>query len=74
MTVHRGVTAQDVQALVSELARRGSATGVDERLASLGIRRITVGRLAADDAAAGSAGIEAARRVYGTAVTSAETL
>ena len=74
VTVHRGVTAQDVQALVSELARRGSATGVDERLASLGIRRITVGRLAAEDAAAGSAGIEAARRIYGTAVTSAETL
>ena len=74
VTVHRGVTPGDVQALVSELARRGASTGVDERLAGLGVRRITVGRLAADDAAEGSAGIEAARRIYGTAVTSAETI
>lgn len=74
VTVHRGATAEDVEALVAELARRGAATRVDERLAKLGIRRITVGRIAVPEAAEDSAGIEAARRIYGTAVSSAETL
>ena len=74
VTVHRGVTPDDVQALVAELNRRGAATSVDERLARLGVRRITVGRLTPPDAEEGSAGIEAARRIYGSAVSSAETL
>jgi len=74
VTVHRGVTAEDVQTLVAELARRGAATRVDERLTRLGIRRITVGRIAPPETRDDSAGIEAARRIYGSAVTSAETL
>ncbi len=74
VTIHRGVTAEDVQALIEELARRGAASPVWERLEARGIRRISVGRLAPPDAAESSAGIEAARRIYGTAVTSAETL
>lgn len=74
ITLHAGVTAEDVQTLIAELTRRGAAGTVGERLERLGIRRVTVGRVSPPDAEESSAGIEAARRIYGTAVTSAESL
>jgi putative nucleotidyltransferase with HDIG domain len=74
ITFHRGVTADEVRSFLGELADRRSRKALPERLASSGVRRIAIGKLSVEDAPQDAMGIEAARRVYGTAVSSAETL
>jgi putative nucleotidyltransferase with HDIG domain len=74
ITIHRGVTRQELDAFLAELAVKRAAQPLQERLAAKGIRRVTIGRLALEEAADAQVGIEAARRVYASAVTSAETL
>lgn len=74
ITFHHGLTREDVSALLSELAVRSIARPVGDRLVARGVRRIVVGRLAIEETLEDSAGIEAARQVYSTAVTSAEQL
>ena len=74
ITVHRGVTAGEVQAFLEVLADRRADAAPDERLGARGVRRIAIGRLAVDDAPPQEAGIEAARRVYSTAVGKAQAL
>ena len=74
ITFHRGVTAEEVRSFLGELADRRSRKPLSERLTSSGVRRIAIGKLSVEDTPQDAMGIEAARRVYGTAVSSAETL
>ena len=74
ITFHRGITAEEIRAFLGELADRRSRKPLLERLTSSGVRRIAIGKLSVEDAPQDAMGIEAARRVYGTAVSSAETL
>ena len=74
ITFARGVTAEDVKALLETLADRSSRIPPGDRLTAKGVRRITIGRLTVEEVEQADVGIEAARRVYGTAVTTAETL
>jgi putative nucleotidyltransferase with HDIG domain len=74
ITFHRGITAEEIRSFLGELADRRSRKPLSERLASSGVRRIAIGKLSVEDTPQDAMGIEAARRVYGTAVSSAETL
>ena len=74
ITFHRGITAEEIQLFLSELADRRSRTPLLDRLASRGVRRVVLGKLSVEDLPQDALGIEAARRVYSTAVSSAETL
>jgi putative nucleotidyltransferase with HDIG domain len=74
ITFHRGVSAEEIKGFLEELANRRSKTPVGDRLVARGVRRVVIGRLSIEDTATDDAGIEAARRVYSSAVTSAESL
>jgi putative nucleotidyltransferase with HDIG domain len=74
ITFHRGVTADEIRSFLGELADRRSRKPLPERLTSSGVRRIAIGKLSVEDTPQDAMGIEAARRIYGTAVSSAETL
>ena len=74
ISFHQGVTAEDVTLFLAELADRRSRAPVGDRLSARGVRRIVIGKLAIEEAPHDDAGIEAARKVYGTAVSSAERL
>ncbi len=74
ITFHRGVTAEEIRSFLGELADRRSRKPLSERLTSSGVRRIAIGKLSVEDTPQDAMGIEAARRVYGTAVSSAEML
>jgi putative nucleotidyltransferase with HDIG domain len=74
ITFHRGVATEEIQSFLAELADRRSRKPIAERLAARGVTRLAIGKLSIEDVAEDSLGIEAARRVYGDAVTSAESL
>ncbi len=74
ITVHRGVTPEETRMFLAELAVRKSVLSVAERLSARGVRRIVVGRVAVEEPPHDDFGIEAARKVYDTAVGSAENL
>jgi putative nucleotidyltransferase with HDIG domain len=75
ITIQRGVTRDELRTLIFELADRRATSPLASRLQQKGVRRIAIGRLAVDedDEAAGT-GIAAARKIYGTAVETAEQL
>ncbi len=72
--VARGITREELHALVMELAARPSEESVVTRLERRGARHVTLGRIAVDDPAEDAAGLAAARRVYGSAVQTAQAL
>ena len=74
ITFHRGVTAEEIHAFVAELAQKRSRMPLADRMASRGVKRIVVGKLAVEDVGDDQVGIEAAKRVYNTAVSQAESL
>ena len=74
ITFHRGVTLEEMQSFLHELAARRARTPLGDRLAARGVRRIVIGKLAIEDIQQDQVGIEAARRVYSSAVESAESL
>ena len=74
ITFHRGVAQEELQAFLGELAIKRAGTPLADRMSANGIRRIVVGRLAIEDVGDDQVGIDAARKVYGNAVTSAESL
>ena len=74
ITLHRGVTPEEIHSFLGELAIKRAAQPVQDRLAAKGVRRITIGRIAVEELEPDQVGIEAARRVYTTAVASAESL
>jgi putative nucleotidyltransferase with HDIG domain len=74
ITFHRGVTAEEIQAFIIELAVKRARLSITDRLTAKGVRRIVVGKLSVEEVGSDDVGIEAARRIYSTAVTSAESL
>ena len=74
ITFHRGMTSTELHAFVTELANRRSKTPLTERLEACDVRHIVIGKLSIEDTTSDEVGIEAARRLYSTAVTSAEAL
>jgi len=74
ITVHRGVTNDEIQGFLTELATKRTRTPLADRLAARGVRRIVIGKIAVEDTPQDALGIEAARKVYSTAVESAESL
>ena len=74
ITLHRGVTDEELHTVLVELANKRALQPIQDRLAAKGVRRVVVGKLAVEEVDQDQVGIEAARRVYQTAVSSAETL
>ena len=74
ITFHRGVTADEIQSFLIELAQKKARTPLPDRLSARGVRRIVIGKLSVEETPQDSLGIEAARRVYSSAVESAESL
>jgi len=72
--IARGVTRDELMAFVLELAVRRSDAPLTARMERKGIRRITIGRLSLEAPDPASIGVAAARKVYGTAVETAENL
>jgi putative nucleotidyltransferase with HDIG domain len=74
ITFARGIESADIRAFMDELADRTSRTSVGDRLAARGIRRITVGQVAAEVEDESEVGLTAARQLYTQAVTNAESI
>jgi hypothetical protein len=75
ITIHRGVTKEELRTFVFELPDRRAAIPLATRLQQKGVSRIVIGRLsieAAEDTPV--TGIAAARKIYGSAVETAEQL
>jgi putative nucleotidyltransferase with HDIG domain len=73
-TFSQGLTKEEVRGLIDALRDRHSPIPLADRLAARNVRRITVGRITLEEDEADHAGIAMARRVYGTAVQTAEML
>jgi putative nucleotidyltransferase with HDIG domain len=74
ITFHRGVTVEETQSFLTELAERRAKVPLSDRLDARGVRRIVIGRLAVEETPQDQLGIDAAKRVYSSAVDSAESL
>jgi putative nucleotidyltransferase with HDIG domain len=74
ISFHRGVTGDEIQHFLIELAEKKARTPLPDRLSARGVRRIVIGKLAVEETPQDALGIEAAKRVYSSAVESAETL
>ncbi|MGE0041215.1 MAG: HD-GYP domain-containing protein, partial [Vicinamibacterales bacterium] len=61
-------------ALLDELRDRSARTGIGDRLSARGIRRVQVGRVAADEEDTEPVGLEAAKQMYAKAVSTAEQI
>ena len=73
VTFAKGVTRDDLRAFVMELSNRRAAQPLQKRLEQQSVRRITIGRINVDDAEEPT-GIAAARRIYSSAVDTAQSL
>src|SRR5471032_451783 len=74
ITISRGLSRTEVGSLVAAFTEKNSAIPLPERLLTRGVRNVTLGRIVVDDVSDDQAGIAAARRVYSTAVETAENL
>jgi putative nucleotidyltransferase with HDIG domain len=74
ITLTRGLSRGEVGEVIAAFTDRTSAVPLAERLIARGVRNLTLGRIVVDDTGDDQAGIAAARRVYGAAVETAETL
>jgi putative nucleotidyltransferase with HDIG domain len=74
ITFHQGVTHDELRTLIEVMGDRASSIALADRLMSKGVRRIAIGKLTLDPDDGEHAGIAVARRVYNTAVETAETL
>ena len=74
ITLSQGVTRDEFRGLIDALAERESPIPLADRLASRGVQHVAVGKIVIDETTDDQAGIAAARRVYGTAVETAENL
>jgi putative nucleotidyltransferase with HDIG domain len=74
ITFTRGLTKEEIRGLISVLSDRTSPLSLPDRLAAKGVRHITLGRVVVEEVDDQEAGIAAARRVYSTAVETAESL
>ena len=74
VTLTRGLTRDEVRTLIAVFSDRASPAPLADRLAASGVRHVTLGRVVVEEVSDEQAGIAAARRVYSTAVETAETL
>ena len=74
ITFTRGLTKDEVRGLVAILSDRKSPVPLVDRLGTKNIRHIALGRVVVEESDDQEAGIAAARKVYSTAVETAETL
>ncbi|MBZ5557391.1 MAG: HD domain-containing protein [Acidobacteriia bacterium] len=74
ITLNRGLTREEIRTFVITLNDRKSPIPLADRLLQKGVRHIALGKIVVDDASDENTGIMAARKVYGTAVETAETL
>jgi putative nucleotidyltransferase with HDIG domain len=74
ITLARGLTRDEVRNLIAAFSDRSSPVPLPERLLSRGVRHVTLGRIVVEEVTDDQAGIAAARRVYTTAVETAESL
>jgi putative nucleotidyltransferase with HDIG domain len=74
ITLTRGLSRAEVGHLVTAFTDRTSPVPLPDRLIAKGVRHVQLGRIVVDEVNDDQAGIAAARRVYGTAVETAETL
>ena len=74
ITFSRGLTKEEVRGLISVLSDRKSPAPLPDRLSAKGVRHVTLGRVIIEEVSDEQAGIAAARKVYSTAVETAETL
>ncbi len=74
ITIARGVTRDEFKWFVQELADRRAPLPLQARLDQRHVRHITIGRINVEPVEEGSTGIGAARKVYGSAVETAEQL
>src|SRR5213594_1036317 len=74
VTLNRGLSRAEVVGLIAAFSDRASPLPLADRLIARGVRNVTLGRLVVEETSDDQAGIAAARRVYGTAVETAEML
>ena len=74
ITFGKGAAREEIRGFVRALQDRRSPVPIADRLAAEGVRTITVGKIVVEEAADDTSGIAAARRVYATAVETAESL
>ena len=74
VTFSRGLTRDEIRSLIATLSERTASTPLQDRLGARGVRHITLGKVVVEEVSDDLAGIAAARRVYSTAVETAETL
>jgi putative nucleotidyltransferase with HDIG domain len=74
ITLFRGLTRDDVRTLIAVFGDRTSPVPLSDRLTPLGVRHVTLGRIVVEEVTDDQVGIAAARRVYNSAVETAETL
>jgi len=74
LTFTRGATKEEVRLLIAVLSDRKTPGPLPDRLATRGARHITLGRVVVEEVTDEHAGIAAARKVYASAVETAESL
>jgi putative nucleotidyltransferase with HDIG domain len=74
ITLTRGLTKDEVRAFIGILSDRKTQSSLHDRLGAKNIRHIQLGRVVVEETDDQEAGIAAARRVYSSAVETAETL
>jgi putative nucleotidyltransferase with HDIG domain len=74
ITFSRGLTKDEIRAFVMTLSDRKSPVPIADRLIQKGVRHVALGKIVIDDTSDAHTGITAARRVYNTAVETAESL
>jgi putative nucleotidyltransferase with HDIG domain len=75
ITFQRGVSRDEIRTLILELPDRRAPQPLAARLQQKGVTRVTIGKLAVEsDDETENKGITAARKIYGTAVETAEQL
>jgi len=74
ITFSQGLTREEIHSFVTVLSDRESQVPLADRLTARRVRHIALGRIVVEDVTDDQVGIVAARRVYATAVETAETL
>lgn len=74
VTLSRGLTRDEIRQFVAVLGERQSQIPLTDQLTARGVRHLVVGKVIVDEVSDDQVGIVAARRVYATAVETAETL
>ena len=74
ITLSRGLTREELKSFVAVLGDRKSKMPLPDQLAARGVRNIALGRVVIEEVTDEQAGIVAAKRIYTTAVQTAESL